>query len=45
MLKYPKELVIRINEVYHDVEARYYDERHPLIFLDEAERWEKICNR
>jgi ubiquinone/menaquinone biosynthesis C-methylase UbiE len=39
---HPQELVLRVNEVYHDVEGRLYEEVHPEIFVDEKERWEQL---
>lgn len=40
-MKYTKKFVIQINEVYHDIESGYYQKRHPEIFKEELERWQK----
>jgi len=37
---YSEGLVLRVNEVYHDVEGRLYEDIHPEIFIDEKQRWE-----
>ncbi|MFH1514281.1 MAG: class I SAM-dependent methyltransferase [bacterium] len=39
---YPSELVIKVNEVFHDVEESDYDEKHPEIFKQEGERWQRV---
>ena len=41
-MDYPIELVLRVNEIYHDVEGRDYEDRHPEIFAGEAARWKTI---
>ncbi len=41
-LKYDERFVIRVNEIYHDLEAETYAQRHPEIFVDEVERWKRI---
>ena len=41
-MDYPIELVLRVNEIYHDVEGRDYEDRHPEIFAGEAARWKAI---
>jgi ubiquinone/menaquinone biosynthesis C-methylase UbiE len=38
-------LVLRVNEVYHDVEGRVYERIHPEIFLDEEERWRQFAGQ
>lgn len=40
--EYPESLVLRVNEVYHDVEGRRYEEIHPEIFEDERIRWDRF---
>jgi len=35
--------VISVNEIFHDVEAETYVQRHPEIFVDEVERWKNIA--
>lgn len=40
-MKYSTETVLKVNEVFHDVEKGAYDDRHPEIFIDEVSRWEK----
>jgi ubiquinone/menaquinone biosynthesis C-methylase UbiE len=37
------DLVLRVNEVFHDVEGAAYSELHPEIFRGEAERWDQIA--
>jgi len=44
-MKHPKELVLRVNEIYHDVEGSAYTGRHPEIFKDEAARWQRVGQR
>jgi len=39
------ELVLRINELYHDAEGEAYDQRHPEIFDQEVERWGRLRDR
>ena len=41
-MDYPIDLVLRVNEIYHDVEGQDYEERHPEIFAGEAARWKAI---
>jgi Methylase involved in ubiquinone/menaquinone biosynthesis len=31
-----------VNEIYHNLEAEFYDKRHPEIYDEERESWEKI---
>jgi ubiquinone/menaquinone biosynthesis C-methylase UbiE len=45
MADYPKELVLRVNEVFHDVEGRDYEGRHPEIFRDESARWQRTARQ
>lgn len=42
-MAYPKDLVIRVNEVYHDVEGRDYENTHPEIFIKGKKRWENVA--
>ncbi|MGE5608969.1 MAG: class I SAM-dependent methyltransferase [Bacillota bacterium] len=44
-MTYPKELVLRVNEIYHDVEEAEYQNRHPEIFEHEAARWRRLGER
>lgn len=44
-MSYPVELVLRVNEIFHDLEGRDYQDRHPEIFHDEAARWQQIGRR
>ncbi|HEX2971021.1 MAG TPA: class I SAM-dependent methyltransferase [Tepidisphaeraceae bacterium] len=44
-MAYPNELVLRVNEIYHDVEEAEYQNRHPEIFEHEAARWRRIGER
>lgn len=37
-----KELVLRVNELYHDFEGGLYDEKHDDIFDGERNRWDEI---
>ncbi|MFA6217282.1 MAG: class I SAM-dependent methyltransferase [Candidatus Omnitrophota bacterium] len=34
--------VKEVNEIYHDLEAQYYVQRHPEIYVDEKSAWEQI---
>jgi ubiquinone/menaquinone biosynthesis C-methylase UbiE len=42
-MRYPPELVLKVNEVFHDVEGSAYAGVHPEIFQGEAERWDRIA--
>ncbi len=37
------EVVVRINRIWHDVEAEHYDRVHHEIITDEAEHWRKLA--
>lgn len=37
------QLILRLNEVYHDLENQAYDEKHPDILEDEIPRWQRIA--
>lgn len=37
-----RQLVLRVNELFHDMEGEAYSLLHPEIFLMEKKRWEKI---
>ena len=39
------ELVKEINKIFHDIESRNYDERHPEIIFGEKEWWNQLSNR
>ena len=41
-MKYPKEFVLKVNEIYHDVEGSEYEDRHPEIYKRESARWQKV---
>jgi ubiquinone/menaquinone biosynthesis C-methylase UbiE len=38
-------LVVRVNEVYHDVEKGEYEYKHPEIFAEERARWRRVAER
>lgn len=38
-------LVLRVNEIYHDLENREYDGKHPDILEDEIQRWKRFGSR
>jgi len=40
-----QELVKKINEIYHNWEAKYYLERHPEIFEREKHNWQKFASK
>src|SRR5688572_9766410 len=42
-MRYTPDLVLRVNEVFHDVEGAAYADVHPEIFAGEAERWVSIA--
>lgn len=42
-MKYNYDLVLKINEIYHDVEGQEYEKKHPEIFNDELVRWERAA--
>ena len=44
-MPYPPELVLRVNEIFHDLEGRAYETRHPEIFTGEAERWRRVAGQ
>jgi len=41
--EYPRELVLRVNEVFHDVERDGYDTKHARTLRDEAGRWQGLA--
>lgn len=41
-MDYPAELVLRVNEIFHDIDASQYADDHAEIFVDEVDRWERI---
>jgi len=41
-MSYSSEFVLKVNEVYHDVEGSDYQDKHPEVFKDEIDRWQKI---
>lgn len=43
-IKYSKEFILKVNEIYHDIEGKEYQNKHPEIFQDEASRWREIGN-
>ncbi|MHC4397332.1 MAG: class I SAM-dependent methyltransferase [Planctomycetota bacterium] len=44
-MKYDADFVLKVNEVYHDIEGEEHVSKHPDIFIDEAERWREIGRR
>lgn len=38
-MKYQHKFVLRVNEIYHDIEEKEYETKHPYIFKHEAKRW------
>jgi ubiquinone/menaquinone biosynthesis C-methylase UbiE len=38
------QLILALNEIYHDLENRGYDEKHPDILEDEIPRWRRIAS-
>jgi ubiquinone/menaquinone biosynthesis C-methylase UbiE len=42
-MRYTPELVLRVNEVFHDVEGAAYAGVHPEIFAGEAARWDELA--
>lgn len=42
-MRYPPELVLTVNEVFHDVEGSAYAGQHPEIFQCEVARWQEIA--
>lgn len=41
-MNYSSKLVLKVNEIYHDIEEAEYEHRHPEIFIFEQERWKRI---
>lgn len=39
------QLVKNINEIFHDIESRNYDERHPEIIIGEKKWWNQLSNK
>jgi ubiquinone/menaquinone biosynthesis C-methylase UbiE len=37
-----KNIVLRTNEIYHDLAGEKYEKKHKEIFIDEVDRWQKI---
>ena len=44
-MSYPPEFVLRVNEVFHDVEEQAYENKHPEILQDEVIRWQIVGRR
>lgn len=44
-MNYSTDLVIRANEIYHDLEGPDYEKRHPEIFDRERPHWRRISHR
>lgn len=42
MISDKSRLVLRINELFHDIEQADYDDKHDDIFVDEKKRWERF---
>src|SRR3954471_16328981 len=42
-MRYTPELVLKVNEVFHDVEGSAYAGVHPEIFEGETARWDEIA--
>ena len=40
-----EQLILRLNEVYHDLENQSYDGKHPDISDEEAPRWQRLGSR
>jgi len=41
-MKYSPKLVLRVNELYHDIEGSEYENKHPNIFIDEVMNWQRM---
>ncbi|MBN1763788.1 MAG: class I SAM-dependent methyltransferase [Sedimentisphaerales bacterium] len=41
-MEWSPEFVLKVNEIYHDVEGDAYQDKHPEIFMDESIRWQRI---
>ncbi len=41
-MKYSIDFVLKVNEIYHDVEEDEYEKKHPDIFREEVLRWQRI---
>ncbi|MFW9828931.1 MAG: class I SAM-dependent methyltransferase [Candidatus Thorarchaeota archaeon] len=41
-MKSNKELVLKINEIFHDITAFNYDKKHSNVFFDEYHRWQNF---
>lgn len=39
------QLIIRTNELFHDLDAQQYEQRHPEIFVEEEARWKRLLDR
>lgn len=44
-MEYTSDFVIKVNEIYHDVEGREYEGKHPEIFTDDVKRWRDIGSK
>jgi len=42
MISEKSQLVLRVNELFHDIEQSDYDDKHDDIFVGEKERWNRI---
>lgn len=38
-----RRLVLRVNELFHDLEGKQYDDVHPEIFTVERQRWDRLA--
>ncbi len=44
-MPYTPQLVLLVNEIFHDLEGEDYDRRHPEILAAEVRRWEAVARR
>lgn len=41
-MEYNQDFVAKVNEIYHDVEGKKYELRHPEILVNEVKRWKQL---
>lgn len=45
MKNYNPELILKVNEIFHDIEGEEYTNKHPEIFEEEKSRWKRIFKK
>lgn len=40
-MKYSEDFILKVNEIYHDIEGKTYENKHPNIFKGETSHWQR----